>query len=379
MQTNNKKINSEIKFGITEEGFSMHTFELTKELTYEDYRRIKNSVYERELPDCYELKPDVFYIGTFHDSGINVYMHSYKNFPPSISAIINFKYLGGIGDATEIFTYGDDGVRSSIKLANMSLSVIDEMLQFNNMTLNRVDLCVNVELEDADETQSILRLIKKTRVPQKYTLRSFKDKDVDKRSFCIYNGSVAFKVYDKIFQVFHEGYDKYCDKLNPNRGLLRFELTLERRKINEIAERSGINNETEILLDYLCANSELIMKNYICMLFPSGSYCRYGIAEKIIEKCPKKKKLRKRMLYFLIKVSECKSINRAMELTAEKFDLNYKKIYKVLDSFEEIGLNPVTLKNSDFEYAKQGIRVMLGYEKAVDLAELVKAPTITKI
>jgi hypothetical protein len=335
-------------------------------------------VYIQENANCFEDKLNIFYIGNFRKNGISIYMYKPESksneFQPYIIKVkINFRYIYGPGDATEIFEYSRENLQAAVEHANMLMCSLDKELAFNSMTLRRVDLCVNVEFENKgmDEVGNFLRLIGKMKIPKNYIQRMFDDKDSNKRSFCIENGSVGFKAYDKIYEVIDNGHERYCDDFNPDRQLLRFEITLKQRKIAEIAKQKNLSCETDVLLDYLCSNSKLIMKEYIFKFFPSGSYCHYSTAMDIIEICGKSKKLRDRMWYLLTKTSECKNINNAMELTAEEYALTDKQQEKLLSAFEEIGINPVTLKNKDICLACCGIRALLELDNEPKISKLL--------
>lgn len=354
---------------ITKEGFSIHTFELTRELDYEVYRRIKARVYElsggNKGVKAYN-KDNVFYTGCLFENGIAIFLYSYEGYRPFISIKVNLRYINGMDDAAAIYEYSEESYDNDIKSLNELLTDIDAELAFEKMTLHRVDLCVNVGLKNVMETAELMRLINKTYLPGKYMREVFSGSDSaekNKHSFRAGNGNVTITVYDKIFQIKERGYDRFCKDFDSSAGLLRFEVSLQRRKLLKLASGFGrlINNYD--FLKYLCSNSKELMKPYIYKLFPRGVYCSYGTAVNLIKQSCYGEKIKEKLLFLLIKTSECKNMNKAMLLTQQHFALSKKQQCKLLECFDEMGINPVTLKNNAGCLIRAGVRDILDYDE----------------
>lgn len=101
--------------------------------------------------------------------------------------------------------------------------------------LTRLDLCVNLQLNKKKSAREFCRLLQKNLLPSKLKRASFlnpnadkkeqkRQKDRDRHSVCLTNGSYEIIVYDKLFQVKTEDLDGDTAWESLPDGILRVEL-----------------------------------------------------------------------------------------------------------------------------------------------------------
>lgn len=236
-----------------------------------------------------------------------------------------------------------------------------------DMNLSRIDLCVNLELEDRNITETYLRCIQKCAIPKKFrrdrfspTERNYEKKN--KFSFRAVSPELTFTAYDKIFQAKEENLLNQFEQA-PS-ALIRFEVSLGRTIIHQLSVQS-LKTAACIpkLFQYFGCNSRSIMKNVISTFFPAGQYVTYEEAKREIVIARLKRKIRKRMLSLLGHASLCNNLNNAIRELREEYGLTDYQVRVILKAFEELQINPVTLAMQERPYLRiEGVRELLGFE-----------------
>lgn len=357
---------------LTKEGSSFHTFELTKSITYEELREIKNTIYQiasQQKEKVFQDNRNITECIIWKRNGVRLFLHENMGNPPHIRLVVNpritiedFEYVG-------IFSYSQESMEQVRSCIDQILTDIHLNETFESMTLSRIDLCVNIEFEDVWLCGEYMRLFRKCRVPDSYHQdRFYSDeanyKEKNKHSFRARKRDVTFTIYDKLFQLEEESFLNSNSPL-PN-GLLRIEVALRRNEILRIArERMHEKYSSNLKLFQLFGEeSKELMKPTIIAFFPHGVYAPYDILRENIGQIKIKEKVRNRMLYLVEKASQCKSLNNAIKNVTFEKDLSPSQIRGLLEAFEENHMNPVTLPKTGTCLSLPSLREILGYESS---------------
>jgi len=231
------------------------------------------------------------------------------------------------------------------------LKAIDVPCSVDKMKLYRVDLTANLIFEKNPLVDEYIRILKKSHLLPHYQMDFFREKEhkakdcktADKHSHKQYCKTAAFFAYDKTAQL--EMIDAFPNRLIEKR-VLRLEAQLRRKGMKKWVGKDAMDGSNWSILKTLGQNSAEVLHWYIKRLQPvNASYVRYCDAVEQIETV-KRKKNRERMLYLLRKTSDSESLTAALEKLREKYRLSWRQCKSILKRFEQLGVSPITLKNS---------------------------------
>lgn len=350
---------------ITNDGFSFHTFELQKSITFEEYNLFRNEIYSVAKKNCHRVftEGNCLISDLYHGVGIIIRLYNNGTKLPHIQLRVNPRFTIGSYDYVGIFECSKKNIEIIKSSIDMVLESIKAGFGFDDMTVSRIDLCVNIETDDMALPVNYMRLIRKCRLPDSYNREVFHPetkhdkayKDKNMHSFRAKSHEATFTVYDKIFQLKQENLLSPGEKLQY--GLLRFEVSLSRVAICKIiGNYNGITNNSELLFQF-GASSKMIMRNYIFHFFPDESYYTYNQARMLISESKFTNKIKKRMLFLLRKTSDCNHLINAIYQMEEEFNISGYKTDKVLTCFEQIKCSPITSLDGTIP----GIRSLLTY------------------
>ena len=348
---------------ITDEGFSIHTLCLTKTITYSIY----NFIFKNELqfakgasPSFYPLGEDklVWYSKRLSKQGIRLFLIKNKANIPMLKIIVNPASVIGEYDSLRIFNYTQVNLDKFSTNINHLLEQIHSFLTFETMTLSRIDLSANVILYCISEKDEYLRLIQKNLIPITYQKDSFDESfknydESNKHSFRISNGERIITIYDKIFQVKNE--NLFCADQIENYtgiGLLRFEVSLLR---NQIVDHLDFMSKPFSNIDafkFFCEASKNIMQKEFFKIFGTSWYCKRKKAQQIVDnayiECQISKKMKNRLLQLIEATISDENVNSALAGIQTKNKPWSDKIKRnVLDIFQRLNLNPVTIRSKE--------------------------------
>lgn len=343
---------------ISKDGFSYHTLLMKKLLGNNEYKKIKNSLYEAIKTEHCKVYAEDNYIKSnqFKDYGILIKLKKNdKNFF-HLELRINPVILLGNIDYSRIFSCNKDNVDLMCNKLNLILESIGASFKFNDMWISRIDLCVNVEFNDKEITDAYMRIFKKCKLPNSFKLDTFKteiEMEVEnnyirnKNSFKAISPESELSIYNKLFQLKEKNLVNYIDENIA--GIIRIEVIIKRNLILNIINKITGNDsliENDQILIIMGHFSKLIIVEYLKKFFLRGTYFTYNEAKSILDATKFKKKTKKRMLLLLEKVSECKNMNSAIKKIKEENALTNYQIDNIISKFEDINLNPITLCNN---------------------------------
>lgn len=338
---------------ITKDGFSYHTFEMTKKIDFNEYRYIRNTFHK--INGMYKgriyQKGKSYISEQFGSVGVNMYLLRSKNLPTYFILKVNPLFLIAKKNYFSIFTSNIENIVKVRDEINNILDVIGANFRFEDMSISRIDLCVNLEMDSSEIIDAYMRLFKKCQIPCGYILDKFSKekenyKEINKHSLHASSTNTIINIYDKSFQVKEENLDLNQENYIDN--MLRVEIGLMRPAIYQIMQKyeGGINQLSNIdLLEFMGKYSKMLIEEYLLKFLTPGVYIPYSEVEKIIQKTDYEKKIKIRMRKFLEKVSECKNMNAAIKQIEEEYSLTKKQTDYILSNFNDLGINPITLKN----------------------------------
>ncbi|MGN0608533.1 MAG: hypothetical protein ACI4J6_04970 [Oscillospiraceae bacterium] len=348
-------------YTITADGFGIHTFELTGNITSYEFRHIpyragnKKFYFNGGKSVCVYPKKQ----------GIRIFLNNPEEDVYSIKIIVTpRKIIDEDSDAVSILPPANDLIRFGNRVTDILQECLGEKYHIEYFTLSRVDFCVNIMLSESFAAQRYIKLLHKSmkyNSTDQIVIYSNDDPDAkekNKHSFRINTGDVTFTAYDKYFQLedIGESFEKEAE------SFLRLELSINRDKILELvcSRHEWLYNTN--LLEYYSCHSRKYFVDYIEKYFFPGDYCYLEYMEHIIEKSRLKNKMKGRMLLFSAIQCEKQSFLSAKKEMMKYLDSTYK-FKKMLSAFEDLNINPISLSYRD----KHGANVIPGLYKILGL------------
>lgn len=354
-------------FRIEPDGFSIHTFELSKKVTNNDYKRMRDRLYcQRPKGDIYRdrawqgegerhrcrwfqrnglrisLEKDVH--GHISTCYLRVVVNPRKLIDPNSSYLgILPPTEGSVQDVSKMFF---------AVLRDSGLPCVLDAYQ-----LSRVDLCVNIRCDSTALFKELLRVTRKLPTPPKYERAIFKSADrkaaskYNRHHITLKHKSRELVIYDKTYQIIENGL--LLDEEKLPKGVLRFEVHELRERISKVEKELGTSSVTSLLCHYI------------------------GQSERIITRCfgrayPDKKFMQPDRLRSLIHAEADTAVGDGMARLAEvmvrvkTLKKGVKKIGKegydaeaVLAQFARLGVSPVPLRKNFCAESMPGVSVLL--------------------
>lgn len=168
-------------FELEPDGFSIHTFELSKKLTKHEFHHIKSSLYQSQDGSIYE---DDKYKGLFHckkycKCGVRIdleHNQSEESFDTYfVRMVVNPRVLIEPGCSYLGILPPEE---SSIKKLRKNFKKLFEKTVFDydikNYYLSRVDLCTNIRCDSNKPFRELVRVLRKLPTPPKYERNFYK-------------------------------------------------------------------------------------------------------------------------------------------------------------------------------------------------------------
>lgn len=318
----------------TKDGFGIHTFMLTKNLNYEEYRELKlilqKNVWEKkELPDSSYIKSKYFMMLGYFGISSRLFMQN------------GFARLEIIVNPTDLIEnkYTQSNVFSDCKNCKTVTKKLDEALSNINMKshmfiLSRIDLCVNFSVTSAILSEYI-KLGRKSYLRNNVTEDTFSDDQSDCHSLTLKCPSFEIEIYDKEYEI-SKRMKKPTNKFG---NLLRLEVRMPRDRIHRHCSEWNCYSLSDILHEYI-VNEKEIMTDCFKRCFRLGFYMTLETGREVIDSCDYKGKTKK--LMYRILESRCNFENEITILQNE-LNLSYKNIIRLIRKFEKINLNSAVI------------------------------------
>ena len=341
------------KFTLEPDGFSIHTMELSMEITYREFHTLKEHLYRQQgntkggwiYPDdwgnyiCMYYKECGIRITLEHNSSES--METYY-----IRMVVNPRKLI---DPKSSYIGILPPEESSIKKLKSAFAKLFKDTVFesdiNSYQLKRVDLCTNIRCDNKKLFRELVRVLRKLPDPPKYERRFYKHKDkkkanrYNKHYLRFHCRTKELVIYDKTYQVRNGELIVSYEKLPE--GVLRFEVHCERGYIRRLEKRFG-TDVTEELLWCLIEESERLTTDHFARCFSDARFLQIDDLTDAIAKSAFRKKNKEAMQELAARLQRAQSVDKALEKMAK---VGYSTD-GLLGRFDALGISPVPLRRN---------------------------------
>ncbi len=354
-------------FKLEPDKFSIHTFEISKKMTNQNYKKMRDRLY------CQCPKGGVYrdrdWQGEgerhrcrwFQQNGLRISLE--KDVHGQIStcylriAVNPRKLIGPNSSYLGILPPTEESVQDVSKMFFVVLKDSGLPCVLDAYQLSRVDMCVNIRCDSTALFKELLRVTRKLPTPPKYERAIFKSADrkaaskYNRHHITLKHKSRELVIYDKTYQIIENGL--LLDEEKLPKGVLRFEVHELRERISKVEKELGTSSVTSLLCHYI------------------------GQSERIITRCfgrayPDKKFMQPDRLRSLIHAEADTAVGDGMARLAEvmvrvkTLKKGVKKIGKegydaeaVLAQFARLGVSPVPLRKNFCAESMPGVSVLL--------------------
>lgn len=330
--------------------YSAHTFELSKNLMYTEWKDIKSMFYEsskkHSTTKIYEDEKvkGLFHIIAFQSKGIRISLrrveHSNGYYEYSIGMIINpRKLIDPKSSYIGIFPPNKESVdelKSKFSALFKGTAIPNDI---DSYKLKRVDLCVNIRCNHKKIFREIVRVIRKLPTPPKYERKLSEGKDckkINKHTLRFACGTHILVIYDKTFQITDQGIKSDFEKLPE--GVLRFEVQYERKMIRDLENESGETKVSQLLWLLIQESEERVIKHFR-QCVADVSFCQLDEILNRINNSNYKEEKREAMR----KLAKLMQRKQSVDVALDKMDELGYDTDKILSRFTKLGISPVPL------------------------------------
>lgn len=327
--------------------FSIHTFELSMQLTFKEWDAIKKKLYKDRLIRKDKEVKGLFRVSAYEKHGIRIaigcHEHSSGYNGYAITLIVNPRklidpkssYIGILPPKKESV----DRLKS--RFSDLFEGSVFEK-DIDSYMLRRVDLCTNVRCDNKKIFREIVRVIRKLPTPPKYDrkLSTKKDKKqsnkINKHTLRFSCGTHTLVIYDKTFQISDQGIKTDYETLPE--GVLRFEVQYKRKMIRDLENETKTSKPSELLWK-LIQESEARMIKHFSQCIADVSFCQLEEILRRIDNSHYKPKDRDALRKLAELMQRKQSVDVALD---EMEDMGYETD-RVLSRFTKLGISPVPL------------------------------------
>lgn len=336
--------------------YGIHTIELFHRLSKKSFNKVfqhlKSLHFGKLYPDAtyHSDKGIEKYICTSYcGRGVVLYLYKQKRSKnktnKNIACSIRFRLnphtlLHGKYSPKKVFTAKENRLKSLDNRMTGLLREIGLDCEFEQLTLSRIDCCLDYFPESQKWVDEALRVIRRSPYMKQYKLCTFdktfsNHKEKNAHSWRIYCKTTTLTVYDKTFQLMEEDLLEQYDA-----PMLRFEVSRSGAKFKRglSDEVKGSNKE---ILKTVMNESEKTIHSYMKKLHANLPFVRYSDCIARIETV-KHSATRKNMRLLVEKLSDCKSYAQAVKNSG----LSENKLRTVRKQFEKLGVQPVTMRDT---------------------------------
>lgn len=339
-------------FVLEPDGFSIHTFELSKQLTKFEYHQIKDTLYRSQEKDkkkyIYREYKGHYFCEKYKDNGVRIYLEHNKcesGFDTYfVRMIINPRVLIEPGCSYLGILPPE---RSSIKEIKSAFKELFGGTVFDNditsYYLSRVDLCTNIRCDTNKLFRELIRVLRKLPTPSKYERKFYKHKNKKKANrynkhylrFCC--GTHELIIYDKTYQIRNGNLIIAYEDLP--KGVLRFEVHCERPYIKRIEKNADTSDVLETLW-LMTQESEDRIIDHFSRCFSDVQFMQMEELERKIKDSGYKKENKTAMLELVNQLQRIQSVDKALKrMRKAGFDTD-----GLLDRFTKLGISPIPLR-----------------------------------
>ena len=346
-----KIVTRKARFELEADGFSIHTFEISRKLTKSEWNYCKGKLYDQSKvfsKDCvYKESKGVHRVSRYEANGLRItleHAHDQENSRGYyVRMVVNPRKVID-PDASYIGIFPPE--RSSITELQAAFHALLKQSVFNDQLddyyLSRVDLCVNMCCDHKKIFREVVRVLRKLPTPPKYKRVSRKEKDRKKANK--YNkhyikfqcGTHSLVIYDKTYQVTEQGLQVDYEDLSG--GVLRFEVQYQRSVLRGLEKKLNTDNPSELLW-YLMRKSEKRISKHFEQCFADIQFCQIEEIEKRITGSKYEDEIKQAMLELTHRMQRKQSVDQVLEeMASEGFTVD-----DLLRKVHRLGFSPIPL------------------------------------
>ena len=336
-------------FTLEQDGFSLHTFEISYAFNWENYQQIMYYLKER-ADNWYRCKNGTlcFYCFSKYGVRINLTAGASKHNPTMYMIINPRKMLDPDSSYLGILAPEKASIKKIDKRFTQLFENTPIPCKINQYLLNRVDLCVNMRIDNKKIFRELIRVLRKLPTPSGYERSKKKAKypddkqeakkirEYNKHYLCYKREKDELVIYDKLYQMENEslrvGYEKLPE------GLLRAELHCNRRVVWNLQKETELSKPLEQLSCLMEESKERLMKAFHDC-FHQGVFLQYEELKRRIDQSPFKQKTKETMLQLCTDLRKKQSVDKALT----SLEAKGAKTDGLLKKFHKLGISPVPL------------------------------------
>lgn len=343
-----------VQIHLEPDGFSIHTFELSIEMSKSEWNKCKDWLYtEQEKSNKIWIYSDksckgVYICTKYADTGIRIRLEHTSGKKESkhyyVRMVVNPRTL----------IYPQSGYlgilppdETSIELLEKAFySVLRKSLfesEINRYYLSRVDLCTNIRCDNKKVFRELVRLLRKTATPKKYERKFYQHKDkkranqYNKHYVRIACDSQELVIYDKTYQM--DENELVVDYDNLPAGVLRIEVHYGRDKLRSIEKKHNTDSVLDLLWLLMQESKPRICK-LVEQCYPDCEYRSYAACLDAIERSRFPEQTQSDMRTLVTQMQRKQTIDAALRWM-EKHSIQTGEL---LDKFRKLGINPISLR-----------------------------------
>ncbi len=346
-----KIVTGKARFELEADGFSIHTFEISRKLTKSEWNYCKGKLYDQNKISpkicIYQESKGVHRVSQYEKYGLRItleHAHDQENSRGYyVRMIVNPRKVID-PNASYIGIFPPE--KSSIIELQAAFHALLKSSAFNDQLddyyLSRVDLCVNIRCDHKKIFREVVRVLRKLPTPPKYKRVSRKEKDKKKANK--YNkhyikfqcGTHSLVIYDKTYQVTEQGLQVDYEDLPE--GVLRFEVQYQRSVLRGLEKKLGTDNPSELLW-YLMQKSEKRICKHFEQCFADVQFCQIEEIEKRITGSKYEDEAKQTMLELTHRMQRKQSVDQVLEeIRSEGF-----LVEDLLRKVHKLGFSPIPL------------------------------------
>ena len=346
-----KIVTRKARFELEADGFSIHTFEISRRLTKSEWNYCKGKLYDQSKvfsKGCvYKESKGVHRVSRYEANGLRITLEHAHDQEDSrgyyVRMVVNPRKVID-PNASYIGIFPPE--KSSIIELQAAFHTLLKQSVFNDQLddyyLSRVDLCVNIRCDHKKIFREVVRVLRKLPTPPKYKRVSRKEKDKKKANK--YNkhyikfqcGTHSLVIYDKTYQATEQGLRVDYEDLSG--GVLRFEVQYQRPVLRGLEKKLDTDNPSELLW-HLMQKSEKRICQHFEQCFADVQFCQIEEIEKRIVGSKYEDETKQTMLELTRRMQRKQSVDQVLEeMRSEGFAVD-----DLLRRVHRLGFSPIPL------------------------------------
>ena len=315
-------------------------FELSALMNHERFQKIFSKV--RKWSECLERNGEEYIDYSLAAEGVTV-IYRDTQYKKKIKILVNLGVMleSNVMDPDKLIRRLDKCIGRYFRY----------QYKIDDFNLSGMIMTADVNVGEREKVEVYLKVLRRIGRVKGFSPIKYDCFDEDS-SFCLEgnSNSVEFMVYDLESVLMEQLYSKGIKKkelgqvMKKAEDVLRIEIHLSKPKA--IRNYTGAENATLQIID-LSEKCQDIFLHILTKIIPYGNFYKKDEAVGIIWENIKDGRLRRRMLRLVALIPEKKSLYLAQKA------MNYRNMEKVMESFAEINVSPVTIsKRQDVQYLK---------------------------